>query len=387
MLALRLGLVSACVAASWSLAGSARACGGFFCANVDPVVQTAERILFRVNADDTMTTIVEIQYAGPPSQFGWVLPVSPGLTVDDLGTAPVGLFDALEERTAPVFTRPAYDGAAGVDDEGSGCGCGGYGDYDGDIYVPPPPDTSGVKVVGAAVVGPYALEIITAEQGENLSNWLLINGYQIPPAAIGAMDHYIARKMAFLGVKLEADVPAGPIDALSFTVPGHTPSIPLVLTAVAAAEDMEIVAYVAGPGRHVPGNYVDLEFDYGSVRWQGEAETDYLAKLGAAVDVAGGRAFNTEFAGGIVATGQIADTVIGEVLEPGDYVTRFHTFMSAADMTADPNWIPGPSAGDVDNHHELADGYGAPGRGTRGPDGLAALCVLPVLLTVRRRRR
>ena len=80
------------------------------------MLQTAERILFRVNDDDTITAIVEIQYAGPPSQFGWVLPVSPGLTVDDLGTAPVGLFDALEERmnfsSLEMMVHPTVDGAA-----------------------------------------------------------------------------------------------------------------------------------------------------------------------------------------------------------------------------------------------------------------------------------
>ena len=73
-----------------------------------PVIQTAERILFRVNDDDTVTTIVEIQYQGPPANFAWVLPVGPGLNVEDLGTAPAGPFDELERRT------PAAAGVAAV---------------------------------------------------------------------------------------------------------------------------------------------------------------------------------------------------------------------------------------------------------------------------------
>jgi hypothetical protein len=36
----------------------ADACGGFFCDNVTPVVQSAERILFRINDDRTITTVV-----------------------------------------------------------------------------------------------------------------------------------------------------------------------------------------------------------------------------------------------------------------------------------------------------------------------------------------
>jgi hypothetical protein len=374
-------LLAACV---WLPPASARACGGFFCNNIDPVVQTAERILFRINDDATITTIVEIQYEGPPSQFGWVLPVAPGLTTDDIETAPAGLFDALEQRMAPVFERPQEGASSPAADEGSGCGGGddnGYG-FEGD---PLPPDISGVQVVGEAVVGPYAVEIITAEQGENLSNWLLINGYQIPQSAIGAMDHYIGMKMAFLGLKLQADVPAGPIDALAFTYKGTVPSIPVVLTAVAAAADMEIVAYIAGPGRYVPDNYIDLEFNYQSVRWTGEDETDYLLKLSDAVDAAGGRAWNTEYAARLGKSGEdITDTVLAEVLMRDDYVTRFHTFMSAEDMTADPYWVPRGMLADIDNHHTLYDGYSADVRPARD---LAALGILPVLLLLPRRRR
>ena len=255
---------------------------------------------------------------------------------------------------------------------------------------PPPPDISGVEVVGEAVVGPYALEIITAEQGENLSNWLLVNGYQIPPSAIPAMNHYIGLKMAFLGIKLQSDVPAGPIEALSFTYPGHIPSIPLILTAVAATENMEIVAYVAGPGRHVPGNYADIDFDYVSVRWLGESETDYPLKLDAALDMTDGRAFNTEYADILGRTGVLEETPLAEVLERDDYITRFHTFMSAPAMTTDPYWVRDAEAEDVDNHHVLEDDLGEPAmtdRGPGGPGGVAALLVLPALWIRRRRTR
>jgi hypothetical protein len=385
-----IGLFALTSVAAASFPGRAQACGGLFCDNLDPVVQTAERILFRVNADATVTTIVEIQYEGPPSQFAWVLPVAPGLTVEDISTAPVGLFDALEERTGPVFERPAIEGAASAaDDEGRGCGFGRGRWGGGDTFDPPPPDTSGVMVVGEAVVGPYALEIITAEQGANLSNWLILNGYQIPPAAIGAMDHYIQRKMAFLGVKLVAEVPAGPIEALSFTYPGQTPAIPLILTSVAAAPQMEIVAYVAGPGRFVVNNYEDIDFDYDSVRWTGTLDTDYAFKLSEAVATAGGRAFNTEFADVIGETGALAETPLAEVLERDVYVTRFHTFMSAADMTEDPVWMPG-TGGDVDNHHVLLDEGLAATRGGGGVGGGAAgfaALLVPVLLLGRRRSR
>ncbi len=41
----------------------AAACGGFFCQN-SPVDQAAERILYTVNDNGTITTLIEIQYTG-----------------------------------------------------------------------------------------------------------------------------------------------------------------------------------------------------------------------------------------------------------------------------------------------------------------------------------
>jgi hypothetical protein len=87
-----------------SLAG---ACGGFFCNNLDPVVQTAERVLFRVEESGKITTIVEVQYQGPPSNFAWVIPVPESIDLDTVTVAPAGIFDELEAATAPVFTRPS----------------------------------------------------------------------------------------------------------------------------------------------------------------------------------------------------------------------------------------------------------------------------------------
>lgn len=385
---IHLGAFSLALGLTWA-PSTAQACGGFFCDNVNPVVQTAERVLFRINDDDTTTVIVEVQYQGPPSNFGWILPVAAGITTDDLGTAPPGLFDALEEKTAPRFERPSYNGSAGIDDGGSSCG---LRRSRSDFVPPPPPDTSGVEVVGEAVVGPYAVELITAEKAENLSNWLIANGYQISPAAIPAIDHYIDREMAFIGLKLTADVPAGPVDAFSFTVPGRVPSLPLVLTSVAASADMEIITYVAGAGRHVPANGEDIGFDYESVRWVSEDDTDYPVVLREAIGD-GYQRWNTEFASILGELVDIQDTPIDEVLDRDDYLNRYHSFMSPAEMTYDPYWMPSADAQDLNNLHYL-DEYqdysgelGAAGSGSPAPLSGMMVVLMPLLLALPRRRR
>ncbi len=84
----------------------AAACGGFFCSAIQlvPVEQNAERILFEINDDDTITTIVEIRYVGDPDEFSWVVPV-PADEVD-LAVTPIETLVMLDDATAPTIIPP-----------------------------------------------------------------------------------------------------------------------------------------------------------------------------------------------------------------------------------------------------------------------------------------
>ena len=73
------------------------ACGGLFC-NARPVNQAAERILFAVE-DDQINMVVQIQYQGPPSDFGWLLPV-PADT--EYALASEELFVRLDRNCPPI---------------------------------------------------------------------------------------------------------------------------------------------------------------------------------------------------------------------------------------------------------------------------------------------
>jgi hypothetical protein len=349
----------------------AHACGGFFCDNVNPVVQTAERILFEVAPDGTTCVTVEVQYQGPPSNFGWVLPVPEALDPDLVETAPSGVFDELEIATAPTFERYIEDvssSGAGSAEDASGC------DFDDHTYLPaeiPTPDTSGVEVIGESVVGPYAIELISADSGENLANWLVLEGYQIPATAAEPMDHYIGAGLAFLGIKLQAEAPSGPIDALRFCYETPAPSIPLVLTRIAAAEEMEITAYVASAGRYGPANYDDVVFDWQSVSFVGEDVTDYEQLLRAATN---GRAFVTELALPIAEL-PLGSSRVAALLASHRYLTRMHGFIPPTAMTSDPSFVPvvGP---DVPNHHTLYEA----GADARGPSLGLLIGFLPLVV-------
>lgn len=82
--------------------GRAQACGGFFCSQT-PVDQTAERIIFTVNGDSTITAYVQISYTGQRDAFAWVVPVSSIPTVD---TFPRAAFQALDLATQPTYVPP-----------------------------------------------------------------------------------------------------------------------------------------------------------------------------------------------------------------------------------------------------------------------------------------
>ena len=56
------------------------ACGGFFCNANNPVTQSAERILFARDTEaGEIAMHIQIQYEGPPTEFGWILPTAPGV--------------------------------------------------------------------------------------------------------------------------------------------------------------------------------------------------------------------------------------------------------------------------------------------------------------------
>ena len=349
------------LAALLALPAPALACGGFFCnAQVDPVVQTAERVLFRVNGDGTITSVVEIQFEGEATEFGWIVPIPHVIDTADITTQPAGLFDELEELTAPRFV-PAQTLATGADAvalergyfDGCGGGCGPWYGLDegfGGDFVPFEPE--GVEVVGEAVVGPYAAEVITAEDGQNLNLWLINNGYRVPVTAANLIQHYVDLDMAFLGLKLDPDVPAGPIDAISFTFEAEQPMLPLVLTSIAAVQDMDITTYILADERYAPDNYGDARVVDDEVSLAADGTSDYLDLLPAWIDEAGERAWATEFAQPVesIAAGS---EIAAELLADGAFLTRFRTMISPDEMTLDPCWTPAPGLPDVSNVHTV----------------------------------
>jgi len=354
----------------------ASACGGFFCDNLlVPVDQTAERILFRVNADETITTFVEISYTGEPEQFAWVIPTPVPLDVADIEVRGAELFDELEVATRPRFRFVSASGASA--ERSSGCG-----GFDG-REAPDPFWEEDVEVLATLDIGPFSLEVIEATDAENFNIWLAVNGYATTATADGALGHYIDGGMAFLGVKLNPSAVEGPLDTLVFSYPAREPMIPIILTAIAAVDDMEVLTYVLADEPYTPSNYGVLDFDFDLVERDGNSTT-YEALLPGAVDDAGGHAFAVELAQPVANLSEVGETA-AEVLATGRYLTRMRTYLSADEMTVDPMFSATPGAADVSNLHDVPD---REMRSGWGEGTLAYLIPALVLLgfLVRRRR-
>ena len=338
----------------------ADACGGLFCASQGsiPVDQTAERILFEVNDDGSVTATVEITYAGDPAAFSWIVPVPEQPT--DMGVASPSLLRLLDQATVPSIIPPPFTCSADFDS--------GEGEGEGEA-APTAPEDDGVEVVELPNVGPYGdIVVVSSDDPEALADWLNENGYLVTDAMQPAIAAYVAEGQKFLALKLQPDVAVDEIVPVRFTCPGVGPHIPIRLTALASLPEMSIVAFVAGGGRYRPTNYRDFVVDPALVRWDVATNRyNYAALVSFLVDQEGGQAFAVERAMPSGAFRAAVDATFLGTADEGEaraelnglfdrrsYVTRLYTRMNPEEMTEDPVFALDAAAADVSGTLDLS---------------------------------
>uniref|UniRef100_A0A7S1VNW4 Uncharacterized protein n=1 Tax=Sexangularia sp. CB-2014 TaxID=1486929 RepID=A0A7S1VNW4_9EUKA len=313
-------LLSLCFSLSFS-------CGGFFCNIGQPVVQSAERIFFALLEDNVVEMTVQIAYQGPAVDFSWVLPLP---SVPNFAVGTDELFTQLHARTDPTFVM-------GVEADSCDVPCSGYYYADGDVLqaASEADDVSdSVSVLAEGAVGPFDYKVVfdKTRTGDPMFTWLNENGYDQPVDALPLIRNYAEDGHVFVALKLQKDKESGDIQPLvvKFEAPGEGFScVPIVLTRIAAREDMPIHVWVAGEARAVPLNYLDVEIDLRSIDWLRCASKErlrnsdnryaedvcyrsgvsfgfasdsycsgnYLRAVSEAIDDAGGAGFVTEYAG------------------------------------------------------------------------------------------
>ncbi len=347
---------------------SAEACGGFFCnggggpSGPTPIVQAAERIIFEKRQDGTVRAYIQIRYdqGGPPIGFSWIIPV---LSVPEVGIAEAATFDALDAATAPQFrfisnARPVSGGGGG-----GGCGASDAATADrgaaGTMM-----DVDGVMVWQASRVGDYETATISGDTAAQLLQWLERNEYDVPPQAEDLLDEYVREGHLFVAFKYQPlGAGTGSLDPVVLTYEGDKPCVPIRITAIASTPILDIMVLALGDSRAAPdGAFVATEPDYSAIRpdFTAMGQTTYPIEVTRAIEMAGGKAFVTEFAdesdsvmsqlAPTASSNGVIDREAQALLSRNAYVTRFYTRIASDDMDVDPEFVY-PGGADVSNFH------------------------------------
>lgn len=352
----------------------ASACGGLFCSGGPapvPVEQNAERILFEVNPNNTISSTVEISYTGDPLDFAWVVPVP---STPELEIVPAQVLTLLDDGTAPLLTgQPTR---CGLTDRGCATGgefsstrrlsslvepvlaaplailgCTDAAYYDNDSFYDP------VNVEDFDRVGPFEPTVVSSDDPAALIDWLNAEGYFIAESMEPYIAEYVAGGSKFLAMKLAPDAGVSDIAPIRMTYEGTVPQIPIVLTAIAAEPEMAIVTFIAADSRYHSGNYANLLMDPAWLRFDpSSTATNYYAVASWLADSVGGSAFFTEYAGPVNVNSFGFEEAEDWVMELGSRhstLTRMFTRLSGWEMTEDP-YFESTDAGTIPSGIDLS---------------------------------
>jgi hypothetical protein len=218
--------------------------GGFFWPSEFEVYQNAERVIFTVNGDGTITIALGISYEGKAEEFSWVFPVP---SVPELAVAETESLEVLEAATTLQIEygpRPCEHLRI------TGGGGGG-----------------GPDMLAAGDVGPYDYVVLGGEgEPDALAAWLRENGYRIPEEIEPIIAAYVEEGMYFLAMRLRQDASIQDIQPIVITYEADRVIFPMRLTAAAAVEDMPIKIWIFADEQYAPRNYAHPDVDFSRFR-------------------------------------------------------------------------------------------------------------------------
>lgn len=260
----------------------AEACAGCFVAPTEVTQVTGHRMILSVSPLQT-TLWDQFKYQGDPQSFAWVLPIKGQV---DVGLSSDALFETLDQLTSARVQGPTPACPFGP----TPCNTTGFGATGGTG-----PDQGGVTVIAQAVVGPYNMVQLAANDPMALKDWFTQNNYNIPADIQPVIDAYLAEGFGFLAIKL---VPGQAVDAirpLRVTWPGASPTLPLRMVAAGTGPITPIELWIFGEGRYEPTNFTTFGVQGSELLWDwNTSSSNYSEVLKAKIDQFGGKAWNVE---------------------------------------------------------------------------------------------
>jgi uncharacterized protein DUF2330 len=300
----------------------ADACGGCFVGPSESTVVTGHRMAFSVSPAQTVLWD-QIQYAGNPADFSWVLPVKPGAYVEVAADA---FFDVLETGTAVTVGSPPEGCASGSSGGGFGCGSSdesAAADFNGKSGSGPD-----VQVIHEGTVGPYETVTLSSQDPNALAAWLEMNGYDVPDGIQPVIDAYVGEGFDFIALKLQPGKNVQQMKPVRVVTPGSGPVLPLRMVAAGVGANVGIVLFVIGEGRYQVKDFANDAIESDLVSWDFEVDRSNYAELRlATLSANGGRTWLTSYAqpGGL----------LQPVADPTAFMGAFLTY-----TIGDPNVPP-----------------------------------------------
>jgi hypothetical protein len=284
---LALGLAGLCSLVIFSPA-DAKACGGCFhgepaTPTQSPSVVTDHRMVLALTP--TMTTLWDqVEYAGDPEEFAWVLPIR-GKVVVGLGSD--SFINSLDTQTAPVIRAPARSCASfgfSDDSSSSGCGMSSSDKASGSGDLPPSEngglgwqEDSGVFVTDRSTVGPYDTVQVHGADAGGIIGWLRANKYVVPVELEPMLQKYVTEGFDFVAVKLRPGLGVHAMRPIRVSFKGAYPTLPLRMVRAGVGEKVGLKLFVIGSGRWKTANFPTLAIDPQMITWDFTAtRSDYV---------------------------------------------------------------------------------------------------------------
>jgi hypothetical protein len=286
----------------------ASACGGCFVPPTENTVVTGHRMAMSISPTQSVLWD-QIQYAGSPAEFSWVLPVKPGATIELANDA---WFEALDAATSSVVQGPLSScNSFGSVDNGPLFGCGAQAELAfpasdrGGGEVPPP-----VTVVHEGTVGPYETVTLSSEDPSALQKWLDDHGYALPEDVKPTVAAYVKEGFDFIALRLIPGVDVNAMRPVRVITPGAVLGLPLRMVAAGTGAETAIKLFVIGEGRYQTKNFENVLVDREQLIWDFDTNASNFGTVrSASLKKNEGKAFLTSYARGGTLLGEAYDDI------------------------------------------------------------------------------
>jgi hypothetical protein len=246
----------------------AQACGGCFGPPTETNdVVTDHRMVLSISPQQT-TLYDEIKYAGSPSSFAWVLPITGQVTIGLSADAVFDTFDALSVPSVqpPPIQCPSPPPGCAVPSTAGGAYNGGSSGS----------SSGGVNVTNSQVVGPYQTVQLQSTDPQALDTWLTTNGYAITDAMKPVIAAYVQQGFDFLAMKLIPGAGVQSMRPVRVSFGGASPTLPLRMVAAGTGATVGITLWVVADGRWEPQNFPWFKIDDSEISWDwSQSDSNY----------------------------------------------------------------------------------------------------------------